>query len=191
MKKYLALTLSLILLMLAGCSRSAKLDDKKVQNLYNAAYEAMEWFEMPSLSSLESVVFEDVKIDRYGTTYTRVEDKRFKTFQDFQDALSALFTAEKVDSLLALPNENWRPMFREFDGALYRVLGDRGSRQNVGAGETLKWAYTDDETVTVTVTYPIVKYVDREAEVVRYESVDMTLKKVDGQWLWADFQLIR
>ncbi len=191
MKKHLALTLSLILLVFAGCSRSDELDDEKVEALYNAACEAMEWFEMPSLSSLETVVFEDEKIDRFGHSYFRVEDKRFKTFQDFQDALSALFTAEKVDSLLAPRGENWGPKFREFDGALYRELSDRGSYQDVGDGETLKWAYTDDETVTVTVTYPIVTYVDREAEVVRYESVDMTLKKVDGQWLWADFQLIR
>ncbi|MGX8795338.1 hypothetical protein ACR6HW_04435 [Fusibacter sp. JL298sf-3] len=191
MKKYLALTLSLILLVLAGCSRSDELDDEKVQDLYNAAYEAMEWFEMPSLSSLESVVFEDKKMDRLGNAYFRVEDKRFKTFQDFQDALSALFTAEKVDSLLAPRDENLGPKFQEFDGALYRELSDRGGRQDVGDGETLEWAYTDDETATVTVTYPIVKYVDKKEEVVRYESVDMTLKKVDGQWLWADFQLIR
>ncbi len=190
MKKYLALTLSLILLVPAGCSRSDELDDEKVLALYNAAYEAMEWFEMSSLSSLESVVFEDKKMDHLGNAYFRVEDKRFKTFQDFQDALSALFTAEKVDSLMAWPDENG-PMFREFDGALYRMLADRGSAQDVGDGETLKWAYTDDETATVTVTYPIVKYVDKKEEVVRYESVDMTLKKVDGQWLWADFQLIR
>ncbi len=189
MKKYLALTLSLILLVLAGCSRSDELDDEIVQDLYTAAYEAMEWF--ASSSTLETVVFEDKKIDRYGTPYFRVEDKRFKTFQDFQDALSALFTAEKVDSLLAPPNENWRPKFQEFDGALYRMLADRGSAQDIGAGETLKWAYTDDETATVTVTYPIVKYVDKKEEIVRYESVDMTLKKVDGQWLWADFKLIR
>ncbi len=191
MKKYLALTLSLILLVLAGCSRSDELDDEKVQDLYNAAYEAMEWFELPSFSTLESIEFEDKKMDRLGNAYFRVEDKRFKTFQDFQDALSVLFTAEKVDSLLAPRDENLGPKFREFDGALYRELSDRGSAQDVGAGETLKWAYTDDETATVTVTYPIVKYVDRKEEVVRYESVDMTLKKVDGQWLWADFKLIR
>jgi len=149
------------------------LSDEIIEHLYLRAWTLYSWF---ALTTIPYIDFEDSapSDDWWGS---RVTHETFTTMGTLQSALEALFAPDIVDELLALDR------FREYDGILYTIAADRGTRIDLGE-ETHEIIRVSTNEIIYRVTVEVLGYDDVEVS-------DFHLVYTYNNWIFNNFHLVR
>ena len=149
--------------------------DAEIAAAYDAAVEAMMWFELGTMP------LEGPSDDRGGA---KVSYPGIETLDDLEDYLLGLFSSDIVEDLL--PGR-----YYEVDGELYAIDAAKGG--NIFKGEeTYEVIRESDDSIIYRVT---VEDFDPDStdtfEVIGYTVTDMVYEDIDGAWVFTQFELVR
>jgi len=162
--------------------------DTQLEMIYHRAVEAYSWFRMASMPADS----EDTATDEDGNIYFRVVVDGINSLIDLETHLRTIFATDIVDDLMDFRHPP--AMYRDFDGVLFTVGGERGADITRG-GESHEIIRTTREhhgydLIVYRVIVDILD-VDNLQEVVGFEIYDFSLSLVDGNWIFLNFNLTR
>lgn len=139
---------------------------------------------------------ESVYID--GNQYFRVTDTRFSSCDELHNYLSHYFTEDFIKNKGFLSGTKASPLFRDYNGKLYRLSADRGSMDGL-CGITFDIKSVREEKIEFTST--VYFYDSPELYSKFYTHPEDTSKfttqvfafimvKENGKWLFSEFDLI-
>lgn len=173
-------TVVLFVFTACGLERGAETPtDEEIETAYQNAVEAYIWFDMETMPAL----MDDVALDENGNTFFKVNHDEINTFAGLEAYLQGIFTEDIVSYLLD------RQLYRDFDGTLYVMGGSRGGDITRGA-ETHEIVRESDQRIIYRVTVDILDW-DTLEEVIDTVAYDFDYILVDGNWLFANFNLTR
>jgi|GEM_PF-5628534 len=143
-----------------------------------AVYEYMMVSHFPLRTSESSVIIE-------GMDYYRVEFDDIETMTDLKKYLKKYFSDLIIDEML---NQDIK-RYREIDGALYGLNGDRGLNPVMGE-EQFAYNESSDTKVRLEVMVEILGEDDSETAI-SYESYFFVYEKLEGKWVFTDFPYFR
>ena len=158
--------------------------DAEIEALYQRAVEAFEWFHMTTMPL--NTAYEAA--DENGIAHWRVDFEGISTLADLEAYLGSIFAAEIVNELLT------DSRYREFDGILYAIGADRGSDLTRGDEVHEIIRTTREHHGYDFMIYRVMVDIldaDNLEEVVGFELYDFSLTRVDGNWMFINFNLVR
>ena len=154
--------------------------DSEIKASYHKAVEAFSWFDMTTMPHDENQT-----VNENGRLYVRVLYDGINTLSDLYAYLRNIFTVEVINEMFnIIPNR-----FREFNGVLYVLGGDRGGDITRG-DETHEIIRECDDRIIYRITVDVLDW-DTLEEVVDTVVYDFVYTLVDGQWLFSNFNLTR
>jgi hypothetical protein len=158
----------------------------EVEEAYQRATEAFYWF---AVTTMPTEDFNSANSSTYmeadGMVYAKVKHDTIKNHADLEKYLHSLFADDIVSGLLSRDGEIQR--YRDFDGALYAILADRGTDIYKGE-EILTVTQESAEQFVCTVE---VELLGEDNTVIGYETHQYFYEQVDGQWVFTNFYLFR
>lgn len=158
----------------------------EVEEAYQRATEAFYWF---AVTTMPTEDFNSADSSTYmeadGMVYAKVKHDTIKNHADLEKYLHSLFADGIVSGLLSRDGEIQR--YRDFDGALYAILADRGTDIYKGE-EILTVTQESAEQFVCTVE---VELLGEDNTVIGYETHQYFYEQVDGQWVFTNFYLFR
>ncbi len=155
--------------------------DEEIKAAYDKAVEAYGWFDMTTMPTDS-----DDTQEENGNEYYKVTHSTITTYAELEAYLKTLFSTQIVDFLL---NDGGVSRYKDFNGQLYALLADRGSDVTKGE-ETYKIIRETDTSIDYQVT---VEVLDEEdiTTVVDHEVYDFNYEKINDQWVFTNFRLVR
>jgi len=160
--------------------------DTEMEMLYYRAVEVYSWFRMVSMPADS----DDTVTDEDGNVYFRVVVDGINSLADLEAHMHTIFAADIVEDLMDFRHPP--VMYRDFDGVLFTVGGERGSDITRGgeSHEIIRNIREDNLNIIYRVTVDILDW-DNAEEVVDTVIYDFVLSLVDGNWIFLNFNLTR
>ncbi len=179
--------LFMMMAFLVSCGNKVQIEDLQTEEMsdiaveekYQEAKEAMEWFRLTTMP-LDSEASKEYQ----GEYYAKVSHSKIQTRSDLERYLHTLFSDEIVTDLL---KDN---RYMDIDGFLYARPADRGSDITKGE-ETNEIIREGDAKIQYQVTVEILDVESEDWAVVDYKVYDQILEKVNDNWIFTQFSLIR
>ncbi|MCL2566291.1 MAG: hypothetical protein FWE24_10900 [Defluviitaleaceae bacterium] len=191
MKKYALALVMTVLFSLTACNQETTSPvsyiqvsaDTEIEAAYQRAVEAFTWFNKSTMPA----DWENQVTDENGNVYMRVIHDNISTLADLEAHLYSIFVPDIVNELFNafLPHQ----MYRDFDGALHTMGGDRGGDLTKG-DEVHEIIRESDQRIIYRVSVDVLD-IDTLSRVVDTEVYDFVYELIDGEWLFTNFNLTR
>lgn len=155
------------------------LTDEEILSAYGRAVSAYKWFDLSTMPCGAGTRTVD------GYAYQRVTYDGISSMEELRTYLLGLFSEEIVEKLL--PEDQQPAHYRDIDGVLYALPADRGTDIHKGAA-TASVVQNGDDAYSVNVTVETLG--DDLTTVTGIELCSFPYEKVDGRWVFTDFQLV-
>ena len=168
--------------------QSGQPTDAEIEAFYNKAVEAMSWFRMASMPA----DYEDTTTDEDGNIYYRVVVDGINSLADLEAHLHTIFATDIVEDLMDFRHHP--VMYRDFDGVLHTVGGARGGDITRGDEVHEIIRTTREHHGYDFMVYRVIVDIlggENLDEVIDYELYDFSLSRVDGDWIFLNFNLVR
>lgn len=153
--------------------------DAEIEAIYQRAVEVFGWFDMTTIP----YDWDDQMEDANGWVFVRVAYDGISSLADLEAYLHAIFTPNVVSEMFDIVPGR----FRDFDGVLYVLGGDRGGMMDRG-DTTHEIIRESDQRIIYRVTVEILDWETLET-VVDTVTYDFVLTLVNGKWLFSNFNL--
>lgn len=155
--------------------------DAEIDAVFDQAYEVYQWFELDKLE-VESDANSTVMYEIDGNYYGKVTDNRASSFNDLSAAVHTYFSEDICEHLL---NDG---LYMEENGVLYELLADRGG--DITHGDILSKDVNERTDTSIRYTVTVETYDPSIDAVTGSEEIQYLYEKIDGKWVFTQFQSI-